>query len=359
MEIHQFLAAASSGDAVTNSALRFREVLRQIGPSEIYSHHLDAGIAGEVLPLDAYAVRPTARTGENLLLYHLSIGSVDVASFLLRRRERVGIVYHNITPSRFFRPYDAEFADVLDDGRRELAMMRDRASFAFAVSPYNARELESLGYPHVSLTPLIVDVQELAGIRPDPGMSQYLDTQMDGPLILFVGQVLPHKRPDLLLAAFHVLNTYLLPEARVAFVGPGRVAAYRVAVGRYARELNLTRAWLTGWVRDEELVAFYRAADVLVTTSEHEGFCVPLLEAMAFEVPVVARAFAAIPETVGDAAVLLPEADDPLLLAEAVKEVLDNDGLRHSLVAKGRARLKQFEPDVARAAFAEQLLAVV
>jgi glycosyltransferase involved in cell wall biosynthesis len=282
-----------------------------------------------------------------------------VASFLLHRIERVGIVYHNITPSRFFRPYDAEFADVLDDGRRELAMMRQRASFAFAVSPYNARELESLGYDRVGLTPLIVDVEELAGMRPDANMAQYLATQLDGPLILFVGQVLPHKRPDLLLAAFHVLNTYLVPEARVAVVGPGRNAAYRVAVARYARELNLNRAWLTGWVRDEELVAFFRAADVLVTTSEHEGFCVPLLEAMAFDVPVVARPFAAIPETLGDAGVLLPAGDEPVLLAEAVKEVLDNGGLRQSLVSKGRERLKQFEPDVARAAFAEQLLAVV
>src|SRR5947209_12816680 len=131
--------------------------------------------------------------------------------------------------------------------------MRQRASFAFAVSPYNAREMESLGYADVGLTPLVVDVQKLAGLRPDPNMSQYLASRVDGPLILFVGQLLPHKRPDLLLAAFHVLNTYLLPEAWVAFVGPGRVAAYRVAVGRYARELNLNRAWLTGWVRDEEL----------------------------------------------------------------------------------------------------------
>jgi glycosyltransferase involved in cell wall biosynthesis len=238
-------------------------------------------------------------------------------------------------------------------------MMRNRASFAFAVSPYNARELESLGFANVGLTPLIVDVQELAGMRPDPNMSQHLASQKDGPLILFVGQVLPHKRPDLLLAAFHVLNTYLIPEARMAFVGPGRVARYRAAVTRYARELNLSRAWLTGWVRDEELVAFLRAADVLVSTSEHEGFCVPLLEAMAFDVPVVARAFAAIPETLGDAGVLLPARDDPLLLAEAVQEVLDNDTLGRSLVAKGNERLKQFEPDVARAAFAEQLLAVV
>lgn len=359
MEIHQFLAAASSGDAVTNSALRFREVLRQIAPSEIYSHHLEPGIAHEVLPVGAYPARPAARTGGNILLYHLSIGSPDVVSFLLQRPERVGIVYHNITPSRFFRPYDATFADVLDEGRRELALMRERASFAFAVSPYNMRELESLGYAHVGLTPLIVDVEELSGMRADPNMAQYLAAQKDGPLILFVGQVLPHKRPDFLVAAFHALNTYLLPEARVAFVGPGRVAAYRLAVGRYVRELNLSRAWLPGWVRDEELVAFFRAADVLVTTSEHEGFCVPLLEAMSFDVPVVARDFAAVPETLGDAGVLLPAEDDPLVLAEAVHEVLNNAVLRGTLVTNGRQRLKHFKPDVARAAFAEQLLAVI
>ena len=139
---------------------------------------------------------------------------------------------------------------------------------------------------------------------PTPALSA-LDN-LDGPLVLFVGQLLPHKRPDLLLQAYHVLTTYLMPDAHLVLLGPARLERYHRGLQTLAAELNLHRAQITGWLTREQLAAYYRRADVFATMSEHEGVCVPLLEAMSFDVPVVARAYGAIPETMGDAGLLLP-----------------------------------------------------
>jgi glycosyltransferase involved in cell wall biosynthesis len=358
MEIHQIVHAAAPGDAVTNSALEWRALLRQVGPSEVFATHVDARLVDDVLPLGAYYDLPSARAGGNLLLYHLSIGAPETMAFLRSRRERLGVVYHNISPAEYFDALDERFAAELRRGRDELVQLADRASFAFADSPYNGRELDAVGYRSVQTVPLVVDAARLRGIEPDEGFSAWLDTQLDGPLVLYVGQILPHKRPDLVLSAYHVLSTYLLPEACAVLAGSGRLARYRFAVQRYARELNLYKASLLGWVTDEQLAALYRRADLFVTASEHEGFCVPLLEAMAWDIPVVARRFAAVPETLGGAGLLVDPDDGPLVLAEAMDAALTDPAVRNALVDSGRARLEDYRPDNARNAFLAALAEV-
>ncbi|HEV3363890.1 MAG TPA: glycosyltransferase, partial [Acidimicrobiia bacterium] len=158
-----------------------------------------------------------------------------------------------------------------------------------------------------------------------------------------------------LLQAYHVLTTYLVPDARLALLGPARLEDYHTALQTFASELNLYRAKITGWLTPEQLAAYYSRADVFVTMSEHEGFCVPLLEAMSFDVPVVARAFGAIPDTLGDAGLLLPAEEDPFLAAEALAELLASDGLRAELIRRGRRRLAAFDVETANATFLDHL----
>jgi glycosyltransferase involved in cell wall biosynthesis len=356
MEIHQLVHAAAPGDAVTNSALEWRSLLRQVGPSEIFATHVDPRLAGDVRPLGAYYELESARTGRNLLLYHLSIGASEVSAFLRGRPERLGIAYHNVTPASYFEQTEPEFAVHLRRGRADLLELRDRTDFAFAVSPYNMRELEEAGYSHVRHVPLVVDVHRLRGVVPDE--SAVAGLEIDGPMLLFVGQVLPHKRPDMLLSLYHVLSTYQIPEASLVVAGAGRVPSYQLAITRYAKELNLYRSALLGWVSDAQLAALYRRASVFVTCSEHEGFCVPLLEAMAWDVPIVARDFAAIPETLGPAGLIVPQDSGPVLMAEAVGSVLGDERLRRSLVDAGRARLEAYDPDEARRTFLAALTEV-
>ena len=350
----QVLVSASPGDAVTNESLALRPALRLLGESDIFARYYDPTLAGDVLPLEEYGRRAPAGgpgAADDVLVVHGSIGEPAVADFLAGRPERLVLRYHNVSPSDPFRPYDPAFADLLDQGRHEVAALRPRVALALADSSFNAADLSAMGYEGVRVSPLVVDPAELCKLDPHHPTAEHLRTQVEGPVLLYVGQLLPHKRPDLLVKAFHVLATYIDPEAQLILVGPARLPAYRDAIQHLVHELSLPNAWVAGPVSPAALAAFYRRADAFVTASEHEGFCVPLLEAMAFDLPVGARAAGAVPETAGDAALVLPLDAGPLLMAEAMGALLHDMDLRSGLVERGRARVAAFGPEQATAAF--------
>jgi L-malate glycosyltransferase len=335
--IHQILAAASPGDAITNAALDYRDVLRKVGPSEVFARHIAPSSAGEVRPLSEFA----ASGSRGLLVYHASIGEPTVSAFLLSRPEPIVLVYHNITPARYFEGIDDTFAELLVLGRLELESIRHRVVLAIAASRFNAAELEAIGYEDVRVIPPVVNPFRLARTDPDPEMLNLLDREFHEPLLLFVGQLLPHKRPDLLVKAMHVAATYFGTQATLLLVGQNRFARYADAVSAQVRELNLPQVHVVGSIDDARLAAIFRRAIAFVTVSEHEGFCVPLVESLAFDVPVVARACAAIPETVGDAALLLPPWAGAELVAGAIDRIVSDLDLRRDLIARGRRRLRE------------------
>ena len=355
MRIDQVLVSASYGDAITLEALQIRDLLRQAGPSEIYARFIDPLLEDEVEPLVRYQRRrPWAPA--DLIVLHASIGDEAVFAFLDDRPERIVLVYHNISPWQGFVPFDPTLADLLRSGREQLTRLRDRVVLAVADSAFNAEDLEALGFPHVPVSPLILDLHGLRAGEPDPTTEREL-ASIDGPLVLFVGQLLPHKRPDLLVAAHHVLSTYLRPEVNLALVGALRLPGYGAALRAFVHQLSLSTVRITGRVSRAQLVAYYRRADLFMTASEHEGFCVPILEAMAFNVPVIATASAAIPETLAGAGLMVPEAD-PMLFAEVAHAVLDDEALRDQLVVGGRERLARYDVEQARRTFLSHLLEV-
>jgi glycosyltransferase involved in cell wall biosynthesis len=342
VEIHQVLVAASYGDAITNEALLLRRFLLELGPSDIFTfYESDRKLPG-VRRLSEYERLRSAKSGDNVLLVHASIGQPDVLSFLMSRRERLFLRYHNITPPEFFERFDPTFAEELRLGREELRLLRPRVSLALAVSSFNAADLCALGYENAEVAPLVVDPlsltrtpsEEPPGGLPAPGA---------GPVVLFVGRIAPNKAQHQLLQAFHVLKTYRRPDAHLFLVGSVRHPLYQLALNRFVGQLALTDVHFTGQVTDPQLAAIYRRADVFLCLSAHEGFCVPLLEAMAFDVPVVAWDATAVADTVGDAAFLL-DSPRPALAAEAAARVLADEGLRTTLRERGRARLAAVDP---------------
>jgi L-malate glycosyltransferase len=353
------LVSASSGDAITNFAFELRELLRTFGPSEIFARHIDPALALQVRPLAVYRDDVPARPGDGVLVYHASIGNPEVAQFLTERPERLVLVYHNISPPESFAPYQPEFAELLQAGRLELVELRDRVTLALAVSAFNAADLASLGYTDVQVTPLILDPMALHKFEPDEGTRRHLDTHVHGPLALFVGQLLPHKRPDLLVEALHVVATYLIPEAHLVLLGPRRIPVFAAAVQRQIVELGLANAWIVGSVTPGQLRTYYERADVLVTASDHEGFCVPLLEAMSFDVPIVARGTSAIPETLAGAGVMVDPSDGALVFAEAWAQVATDIELRDALVARGRDRIATLDAERTRRTVLDHLTAVL
>jgi L-malate glycosyltransferase len=352
--IHQVLVVASPGDAITNMALGLRTLLRAIGPSEIYALHIDPALHDDVLPLRDYS----ARHAQNIFVFHASIGKPEVLEFLVARREAIVLVYHNVTPPEYFAPYDQEFTEMLALGRHELAVLRPRVIAAIADSCFNARELEAMGYRDVRVVPPLVGSRHLPDVTPRESTLHHLEN-FDAPILLSVGQLLPHKRPDFLVEVMHIAETYVSMRNFLVLVGHHRLPRYARAVRDQVRELKVLGVHVVGSVDEPDLAAMFRTATAVVTASEHEGFCLPLVEAMRFGKPIVARSCAAIPETVGDAGLLLPAAAGPCLYAEAVAELVSNRSLQDQLAARGRHRVAALDAAAADAVLVDALLGAV
>lgn len=335
----QLLVGAAPGDAITRSALLLQaELAASYGQANIYSLHIEPGVEDRVLPISDLPGRPNRRRP---LVFHASIGSWPVHRALSDDERRLVLVYHNISPPEYFVDFSSEVADDLIRGRWELERLRDSVEIAIADSDYNADELRELGYQDVHVVAPTPDVDRLNRVIPDPAMLERIGGWGPGPLILCVAQQLPHKRIERVLAAVAVLQQEFLPEARVAIVGVDRFPKYSAALRAMARTTGLREPQFMGRVTDAELSALYLRARAFLTLSEHEGFCVPVVEAMATGVPVVASRRAAIPSTVGDAGVLIDEPDDPVLVAGVLDRVLTDGRLRHVLLGRGMSRAKQ------------------
>lgn len=339
----QLIVGAAPGDAITRSALMVRDVLAEDGPAHVFSQHQEPGMHGLVRPLDQLADRPNP---DRPLVFHASMGSWPVFQALQALAPEIVLVYHNFSPPEYYIDVAPEVAGDLVRGRWELEQIRERVVLAIADSAYNADELRAIGYGHVEVVAPTPDVDRLNRVVPDPAMLARISGWGPGPLVLCVAQQLPHKRIERVLAAVAVLQQEFLPDARLAFVGVDRFASYSASLRVMARTLGLREPHLLGRITDAELSALYLRAGAFLTLSEHEGFCVPAVEAMATGLPVVASARAAIPSTVADAGLLVDNPDDPMLVAGLLHRVLSDDALRHLLVGRGMSRAKQLSAPV-------------
>lgn len=357
MEIHQVLVGTSAGDAITNEALQMRRLLRTSGPSEIFAQYIGDGMAG-IRFLREYRDLESARSGGNILLVHSSIGEAAVFEFLRSRPERLLMRFHNITPPEMFARFDPPFQRLLEQGTREIAGLRDKVVLAMADSAFNATSLEELGYTNIRVVPLLLDLSGLLEIAPEPIPGLELPAPGAGPLILFVGRVAPNKGHEDLVKAFHVLKTYHHPDAQLWCIGGKAHGRYRAAVDHLIAGLGLRDVVFTGPIDDPQLASVFRRADVYLSLSAHEGFGVPLIEAMAHGIPVVAWDTTAVGETMGGAGIMLPD-PSPLATAEAVALVLEDAKLRDELVNRGRVRAEHFSAERSNAAFLDALLEAV
>ena len=243
------------------------------------------------------------------------------------------LLSHNVTPSRWFWDHEPAVALQCELGRRQLPELAARADAVAGVSAFNAAEL---GTDRV--VPLLLDLPAGAAFADPPGP----------PTVLFVGRLAPHKRQDEVIRAFALLRRHRLPDAQLVLVGEPLHEAYGEALRGLAGALAPGAVTFERSLSDTELAARYRAAHAFLCLSEHEGFCIPLLEAFAHGVPVVARPRAAVTETVGDAALVLD--GDLSAMAELTHLAVTDAELRATLRERGRARLAAYAPGRAEAA---------
>ena len=273
------------------------------------------------------------------LLYQCSTGS-PVAEWLLRRPEPKLSNYHNITPAAFFAPWEPHVGAELDVARRQLADLAAGTELAVCDSAYNEAELVELGYRATTVVPILLDTAAFEHEVDRAHLDRLLAAKAGGGADwLFVGRVAPNKCQHDLVKAFAAYRKLYDPRARLHLIGGSSSHAYLTALERFIEALDLGGAVrITGSVSAGELTAHYRAADAFVCLSEHEGFCVPLLEAMHHHVPIVALGAAAVPETLGGAGLVLDD-KDPATVAATVARVVDDPALRAARVASGDARL--------------------
>lgn len=326
--VHQLSVSAAYGDAIGNEVLEIRTALRAAGhESDIFVELIDPRMANEVRPYQEY--RELSRP-DNIVLLHYSLGS-KVSALARELPDRLALIYHNITPARFFAPYNFGLARDCAMGRVELASLRERCSLALGDSEYNRQELEDLGFAPTGILPLMLELGKFDG-EPDAVVMQRFDDNR--PVWLFVGRVVPNKRFEDLLRAFAYFQRYVDHRARLVVVGEYRTfGPYYHALQHLAGQLRLDEVHFVGHVTQAELNAYYRVADAFVCMSDHEGFCVPIFEAMYRRIPVFAFAAAAIPYSTGEG-VLLFEDKDPALVGETVAAVLADCGLRDDLLAR-------------------------
>jgi len=337
--VNQWVPAAHRGDAIGDSARRVRDLLRQMGhSSELFALSIDDDLAGDVRPFGD----PGARRGD-LTIFHYALPSPMTEAFASLDGGRI-LQYHNVTPASFFAPYDSHLFRLAALGREELLTLVGRVDLALGDSEYNRKELESLGFQPTGVFPIAVDTDRITQPVSRPALEAILDDGLVN--FLFVGRIAPNKKIEDHIRLAEYYKRYVDAYYRFIFVGrfdvvPRYYAMIRALMAEY-RLLN-DRFIFTGPVPDEELAVYYRHAAVYTSLSEHEGFCVPLVEAMAADVPVLAFAAAAVPDTLGGAGVQFAPKDLEFA-AELLGELAFNDNLRASVIAGQRRRLNDFGP---------------
>jgi L-malate glycosyltransferase len=337
--IHQIVAGYANGDAISNEVRVIRALFRSWGyESHIYSEQkrILPELRGEARDL---ATNRGDFRSDDVILLHLSMGS-DMNDLFPGLPGRKAVLYHNITPPEYFRGVQDQTAHLLARGRQQAKALAGTAAVVMADSRFNAEEIAAMGYANPQVLPLVLDFSTLR-TKPDRRiLRQYRDGMVN---VLFVGRCAPNKKIEDLLNAFYYFQRYVQPASRLIHVGSyaGMEQYYALLVTR-ARELQLKNVEWTGSVRQDELNAYYEVSRVFLCLSDHEGFCIPLLEAMAHDVPVLAYAAGAVPETLNGAGVLVREKQYDLI-AETLGRVAEDEPLRTAILKGQRARLARYE----------------
>lgn len=326
-QVHQLLAALSYGDAIGNEALAIQRHLRAAGfVSDIFAEKVHPRVAPLARPLWEYERVSSPRT---VCIHHLSIGSA-AGRLIYHAPDRLVAIYHNITPARFFLGFHPHLAGLCYHGRRELAAFVPRTDLALGDSEFNRRELEEAGYARTGVLPIVLDLALYERPASPVVLRHYDDGRTN---LLFVGRVIPNKKVEDLIRVFAAYQRYVNPVSRLLVVGDYRGhERYFQRLLELVDDLRLDEVAFTGQVDDEDLYAYYRLADAFLCLSEHEGFCVPLQEAMLFGVPVIAYDAGAVRETLKGGGVLLKE-KRPEVVAELIHQVLTDPRLRRSVLA--------------------------
>ncbi len=341
-QVHQFHGVVAYGDAIGNDILNLQKMLRGLGyTSEVFASYPQKKFESRTYHWHKYRKYSSP---DNVLLCHFSIGyPPEVLSWLQTLPDRKVLIYHNITPASYFAGISDVFLEETYAGRRQLAQLLPITVAGWGDSNFNRQELVTIGWQQTDVLPIVFEPQLYQMVPDQTALERLNHNRILN--VLFVSRVAPNKKFEDLILIFYYLKKLIEPRARLYLIGlPDQMEKYQAYLQALTTRLELGDVHFVGHVSREELVAYYRAADVYVCMSEHEGFGVPLIESMYFDVPVIAYAATAVPETMGEAGVLVTRKEHAAI-AELINLVVRDEALRARLIAQQRRRWPQFTPD--------------
>lgn len=338
--VFQAVSTLSHGDAVGNDVMAIRRILKEAGyETDLFAGGASAKISREVYHL--WRNIPRLRH-DDVLIYHLSIGT-QMNYDLAKMNGKKVIIYHNITPPTFFEKYSEGTFTATTEGLKEAEFLADVADYAIADSNYNKKDLIRMGYTcPIDVCPIVIPFADYDQ-KPD---QLILDSyRNDGwTNLLFVGRIAPNKKQENVIRAFYAYKKLYNTKSRLFLVGSfSGMENYCNRLKDYAQKLGLEDSVVfTGHIRFDEILAYYHLADAFVCMSEHEGFCVPLAEAMYLNVPIIAYDTSAIGDTLGGSGILLDD-NRPEFAAAVINRVITDEQLRESILDGQRKRLEDFK----------------
>ncbi len=356
MRIAQILPAFAYGDAVGNEVQAISKILAEKGyVSEIYAEYIDnrlpSGMAEEINKM------PKLQDND-LLIYHASTGSKLNYSLPHFGGKQV-VRYHNITPPSFFHGYNSEAETNMRYGYEGIKFLSQHAQYCIADSNYNRNDLIRMGYTcPIDVCPVLINFVDY-NQKPDMHiLRQYDDNRSIN--ILFVGRVAPNKKYEDVIRAFYAYQKYYNPDSRLFLVGnAGGMEKYKARLDSYIAQLNISdKVLFSGHIKFNGILSYYQIADLFLCMSEHEGFCVPLVEAMYFHVPIIAYQSTAVPDTLGRGGLLLQN-KDPKIVATAMNHLINDHDLQSGFYEGQKKQLECFNQDVVKNQMMNCILKVI
>lgn len=343
----QLLPTISYGDAVSNDTLALEKVIQKMGyKTGIYADSIDVrfpkGTAKERRKMPK--LKP-----EDVVIYHMSTGSQLNWDFGRLDCRKV-MVYHNVTPPGFVEKYNTLAAKQCSDGLEAARWLSDKVDYCLAVSEYNKQDLESMGYRcKIDVLPILIPFEDYAKKPDEVIVRKYQDGYTN---ILFTGRLAPNKCQEDVIRSFAFYQKYYNPKSRLFLVGSdGGYENYRKRLESLVNVLGVQDVIFTGHIRFAEILAYYQAADVFLCQSEHEGFCVPLVEAMYFQIPVIAYDSTAIYDTLGGGSIIMKE-KNAVETAGMIDRLVKDENLRRKVIENQQKRLRDFDHREIEARFA-------
>lgn len=342
MRIFQMLVTLVKGDAIGNCTLLLARYLRERHYQVFtYAYHLGNGLTfgkDSIFPIEDME-EPNE---SDVVLYHMC-ESTTINQMLQAWNCKKIAIYHNTTPPQFFAWLDQAAAAKQKESIFEISALCHTFDKVIAVSEFNKSELVRLGYraSDIEAIPILMALEDYAKLPNKKIIEKYQDGWTN---ILFVGRIAPNKKHEDIIRTFAWYKKHLNPKSRLILIGSPFSQTYLEYLKQYIAAIDVSDVILTGHLSFSEILGFYKVSDAFLCMSEHEGFCVPLVEAMLFDVPIIAYASSAIPETLGESGILLKRKDVPLA-AKIIERLTSDPVFRNMVLEKQRARLLDFSPE--------------